>query len=67
MFYFSSSPSAIKIAIFSSLIVTLFLGVLVFSYFRFVTIFRTSGFIDPLMPLHPYPSISTADELKKDE
>ncbi|XP_060098644.1 cation channel sperm-associated auxiliary subunit epsilon-like [Heteronotia binoei] len=64
----TESPSGVKVAGFSTLIVTLFLGVLVFSYFRYVTIFRSLLCVDALRPLHPRLRARTsADELKKEE
>lgn len=67
MFYFSSRPNRVKIAAFAVLIVTLFLGVLVFSYFRYITIFRTLHFGDSRVSHHRRISTTAANELKKEE
>ncbi|XP_077200552.1 cation channel sperm-associated auxiliary subunit epsilon-like isoform X2 [Paroedura picta] len=64
----TESLSSIKIAVFSAMIIMLFLGVLVFSYFRYVTIFRTHSSDYRRLPLHSrLSSTSSADELKKEE
>ncbi|XP_062980839.1 cation channel sperm-associated auxiliary subunit epsilon-like [Elgaria multicarinata webbii] len=60
-------PNWLLVAGWSMMIVTLFLGVLVISYFRYVKIFRTLAFVDPLLSfrsdVRPAESV---DEPKKD-
>ncbi|XP_061482096.1 cation channel sperm-associated auxiliary subunit epsilon [Rhineura floridana] len=50
-----------------TLIMTLFLGILVFSYFRNVKTFLMHSFVDPLLSLHPHVrATQLAKELKKE-
>ncbi|XP_062980848.1 cation channel sperm-associated auxiliary subunit epsilon-like [Elgaria multicarinata webbii] len=60
-------PNMFKIAGWSILIVTLFLGVLIFSYFRYVKIFRSLSFVDPLLSLDLHLHATVSSEEKKEE
>ncbi|XP_048361034.1 cation channel sperm-associated auxiliary subunit epsilon-like [Sphaerodactylus townsendi] len=66
---FSESLDPAEIAGWSVLIVTLFLGLLILSYFRYVKIFRAVNFIDlPQPSLHSHLSTTqNAEEMKKEE
>ncbi|KAJ7342106.1 hypothetical protein JRQ81_008975 [Phrynocephalus forsythii] len=56
-------PNWLLVVGWSTMLLTLFLGVLVFSYFRYVKTFRTLNFVDPLLALSVTRS---TDGLKKD-
>lgn len=60
-------PNWIHVAGWNLLLMTLFWGVLTFSYFRYVKIFRAFPFVDPLMSLRPAATAEKAnDQEKKD-
>nr|XP_020643448.1 uncharacterized protein C1orf101 homolog isoform X4 [Pogona vitticeps] len=60
-------PNWLVVAGWSTMLVTLFLGVLVFSYFRYVKTFRTLNFVDPILTPSPRASvIQPTDGLKKE-
>ncbi|KAM6461741.1 cation channel sperm-associated auxiliary subunit epsilon [Liasis olivaceus] len=60
-------PNWMQVAGWVTMLVTVFWGFLVFSYFRYVKIFRSFPFVDPLQSLSPnVHAAKPDDELKKD-
>ncbi|KAG8123516.1 hypothetical protein E2320_018841, partial [Naja naja] len=60
-------PNWFHIAGWNLLLITLFWGFLIFSYFRYVKIFRAFPFVDPLMSLRPAVTAEKSnDQEKKD-
>lgn len=68
LFCFHFSPNIAKIAGWSVLVVALFLGILISSYFRYVKIFRAISFVDPLLSHNAgFNTSDPAEEMKKEE